>query len=226
MNEKETFLSRLLSLIPELDPACAEKMFEYHTALVRANAEINLTAITDPAESAVKHFYDSVTSSRFIKEKAHVIDVGTGGGFPGVPLKIMRSDLKMTLLDATEKKTRTVKTMCEDLCIEADVICMRAEDAGRGRYRGQFDAAVSRAVANLSALAEMCLPLVRRNGIFIAYKSPDAEDIKDTSFCEELGCVLEETFDYPDRRLLIFRKIEKTPDKYPRSFARIKKNPL
>ena len=226
MNEKETFLSSLGSLLPEIDPNCAEKMFEYHAAVELANRSINLTAITDPGESAQKHFYDSVMASKFIKEKAHVIDVGTGGGFPGVPLKIMRPDLRMTLLDATEKKTKTVNSMCAKLGIDADVVCMRAEDAGRGKYRGQFDAAVSRAVANLSALAELCIPFVRKNGVFIAYKSQDAEDIKDTSFCDELGCTLEETFDYPGRRLLIFRKIEKTPDKYPRSFARIKKNPL
>ena len=226
MNDKELFLNKIISLVPDIDPACAEKMYEYHAAVTAANRSLNLTAITDPEESAEKHFFDSVTASAFINEKAHVVDVGTGGGFPGVPLKIMRPDLRMTLLDATEKKTAAVKSMCEELGIDVDIVCMRAEDAGRDRFRGQFDAAVSRAVANLSALAELCVPLVRRNGIFVAYKSSDADDIRDVSFCDELGCMLEETYDYPGRKLLVFRKIEKTPDKYPRSFARIKKNPL
>lgn len=202
-------------------------MADYYARLIKMNENINLTAITSPEDAAIKHFADSIAAERFIKKGAHVIDVGTGGGFPGVPLKIIRNDIKMTLMDSVAKKTDAVAEMCRGAGIDVKTVCERAEEAGKSSLRGQFDAAVSRAVASLSVLMELCVPLIRKGGVFIAYKQAEAEDILDTKNAQrELCCALEEKLVRDGRALLVFRKTEKTPPVYPRRFAKIKKQPL
>ena len=226
MNSTDRFIDKLNVLIPDLVPCAANKMAEYFSALMEINKNINLTAITDPEEAAEKHFFNSIAAADYIPSRAHIIDVGTGGGFPGIPIKIIRPDIKLTVLDATGKKVEAVRKLCDLTHIDAEAVCMRAEDAGRGKYRGQFDVVLSRAVASLPVLAELCIPLARKGGIFIAYKSSDAEDIRSMTFLEPLCAEHAATAGGGDKKLLIFRKKETTPNIYPRPFAKIKKHPL
>lgn len=221
---RNEFISELSSLCPFLDDESISKMADYYEQLVKTNEKLNLTAITAPKEAAQKHFADSVSAKDLIPQKAHVLDVGTGGGFPGVPLKIAREDIKLTMIDSVGKKTEAVADMIKNAGIEAEVFCTRAEEFDR---RGQFDAVVSRAVAALPVLLELCVPLVRLGGIFIAYKQADAEDIKHTQKAQkELGCVLAKKIPLDDKVLLVFEKTAKTPPQYPRRYAKIKSKPL
>ena len=196
---------------------------------------MNLTAITDPADVAALHFLDSaalLTLTDF-KEKS-VADVGTGAGFPGLPLKIAEPSIRLTLLDAQGKRVRFLETVCAELGL-ADVECVhgRAEEFAADR-RESFDLVTSRAVAALPVLAELCLPLVKVGGAFLAMKSVDseAELAEAKRALETLGGRVEALRDYclpgtdVRHRLVIIKKIRKTPEKYPRIFAKIKKNPL
>ena len=144
-----------------LDEVQLEKFEDYAKILVEWNEKINLTAITEPEEIAVKHFIDSLTVLKAfnIKKNASIIDVGTGAGFPSVPLKIVRDDIQLTMLDSLNKRINFLNQLCDELGIKAETIHSRAEDAVRNKpYRESFDIAVSRAVANLPSLCEYCIP--------------------------------------------------------------------
>jgi len=159
-------------------------VFETYAAmLLDWNTRMNLTAITQPEEVAVKHFLDSLSVSAYcdIPAGARVVDVGTGAGFPGVPMKIVRPDIGLTLLDSTNKRLKFLAALCGELAMKAELVHMRAEDAGRALpYRGRFDVAVARAVARLQTLAAWCLPLVRAGSTFVAMKGPDcAEEMRE-----------------------------------------------
>ena len=146
-----------------LDEVQLERFEDYAKILVEWNEKINLTAITEPEEIAVKHFIDSLTVLKAynIKKNASIIDVGTGAGFPSVPLKIVRNDIQLTMLDSLNKRINFLNQLCEELGIKAETIHSRAEDASRNKpYRESFDIAVSRAVANLPSLCEYCIPFV------------------------------------------------------------------
>ena len=221
---RNEFICELKSLCPYLEDEKLSKMADYYEELIITNEKLNLTAITAPKEAAKKHFADSLSAKDLIPQKAHVIDVGTGGGFPGVPLKIMRDDIKITLIDSVKKKTDAVREMAKNAGVDVNILCARAEEF---EMRGQFDVCVSRAVASLPILLELCIPLVRLGGMFIAYKQADAEDIKGTSKAQkELGCQLAKKINIEDKVLLIFEKIAKTPSQYPRRYAKIKSKPL
>lgn len=148
-----------------LDEVQLERFEDYAKILVEWNEKINLTAITEPKEIAVKHFIDSLTVLKAfnIKKNASIIDVGTGAGFPSVPLKIVRNDIQLTMLDSLNKRINFLNQLCDELGIKAETIHSRAEDASRNKpYRESFDIAVSRAVANLPSLCEYCIPFVKR----------------------------------------------------------------
>ena len=203
--------------------------------LVEKNKVMNLTAITEPADVATLHFLDSVAMLKEVDLAGKtMVDVGTGAGFPGVPLRIVCPAVHMTLLDSLNKRIDFLKEVCDQLGY-ADVDCVhgRAEEFA-AKHRESFDFATSRAVANFQLLTELCLPLVKVGGTFIAMKSVDSdEELKSAEKAISiLGGRVERTVDYQipgtdvTHRLVFIKKIKETPKKYPRAFAKIKKNPL
>ncbi len=204
--------------------------------LVEQNKTMNLTAITDPDGIAVKHFADSISalSAYDFAENAKVLDVGTGAGFPSIPLLIARPDLEMTMIDSTAKKLKYVASTVETLGLDAEVLHTRAEEAGQSKeYREKFDIVCSRAVAALNVLCEYCLPFVKVGGVFLAMKAAKAqEEIADAkNAIKTLGgkIVAEKSFSLSDggeRTIVVIKKISQVPPKYPRVSAQIAKKPL
>lgn len=210
-------------------------LVRYGELLAERNKVMNLTAIHDPEDVARLHFLDSaalLTLADF-REKT-VVDVGTGAGFPGLPLRIIEPSVRLTLLDAQNKRVGFLREVCDDLGLKAvDCVHGRAEEYAQD-HREAFDLAVSRAVAALPVLAELCLPLVKVGGKFLAMKSVDSlEELNAAGRAIQLlGGRLEKPLDYDipgikiRHRLVIITKITETQKKYPRTFAKIKRNPL
>lgn len=204
--------------------------------LVEQNKTMNLTAITDPDGIAVKHFADSISvlTAAEMPEGARVLDVGTGAGFPGIPLLIMRPDLDLTMIDSTAKKLKYVENTVNELGLIATTLHTRAEEAGQSKeYREKFDFVCSRAVAALNVLCEYCLPFVKQNGLFIAMKGAKAQEEIDgaKAAIKLLGgkIIAEKSFSLSDggeRTLVVIKKISQIPPKYPRPSAQIAKKPL
>lgn len=197
------------------------------------NQKMNLTAITDDEGVAVKHFADSVLPLTLcpVPAGAKVIDVGTGAGFPSIPMKLVRDDFELTLLDSLRKRLDFLWAVCRELEVTAELVHARAEDGGReAQYRESFDLAVSRAVAGLDLLAEYCLPFVRVGGIFLALKGSGGREeaaagAQAVALC---GGAIQEIKDYSlpngdKRTLIIIEKVLATPGRYPRTAQRIKK---
>jgi len=203
--------------------------------MVERNKDINLTAITDPTDIVIKHFIDSLTLSRLLPQNSFsLIDVGTGAGYPGIPLTIVRRDIRLTLLDSTNKRLVYLDRLCREIGVQADLVHARAEQAGHQKeMREIFDVATARGVANLPALCELCLPLVRVGGKFIAMKSSEVQAETAQNAAALLGarhvstkiCFLRDNKEIK-RNLFVYDKIAKTPLKYPRIYSKIKKQPL
>ena len=214
-----------------------EKFMVYKDMLLEWNEKINLTAITDEKEIMIKHFADCVSIGKHVKFKdgEKVIDVGTGAGFPGVPVKIAFPNIKITLLDSLNKRINFLNELSSSLGLK-DVECVhsRAEDGGQNLlYREQFDCCISRAVANLAVLSEYCLPFVKVGGVFAALKGPDgpAEVEAAKKAISLLGGKVEavKSFTLPGqqaRTVAVIRKVQPTPAKYPRHGGKIAKQPL
>lgn len=208
----------------------------YYDLLIQKNKVMNLTAITDAEGVAIKHFYDSLTPLIYssIDEGSTVVDVGTGAGFPSIPLLIARPDLKLTMMDSLNKRLLFLVEVCEQLDIDASIVHSRAEDAGNNKlYREKFDYAISRAVATLPVLCEYCLPLVKLSGKFIAMKGSNADSELNLSCnaINQLGGEIEDVkkFELPTgeaRALIIIRKNARTPSKFPRHGSKISKESL
>lgn len=216
----------------EIDAEKAKKLAELSEFMVEYNKNVNLTAITDFKEIVEKHFIDSILPfvSLKIAENSSFIDVGTGAGFPSLPLLIWRDDLKGTLCDSLQKRCVYLEKACDKLRIKAEIIHARAEELGRER-REKYDFATARAVSAMPVLTEFCLPFVRKDGLFIALKSVNEDAKSAENAIKTLGGRLEEIRDYAlpsgdKRRIMIVKKISQTPTKYPRSFANISKKPL
>lgn len=210
----------------------------YKDLLSEWNQKINITAITEDNEVDIKHFLDSLTSmvTGLFDEKKSVIDIGTGGGFPGLPLKIMNEDLNITLLDSLNKRIIFLNEVISQLKLK-DIIAIhgRAEELGiRPDYREQYDICISRAVASLSTLSEYCIPFVKVGGYFISMKGPEVdEEIKESKKAINLlgGKIIENriiTIPQSDivHSLIIIEKIKHTPTRYPRGGGKPRKNPL
>lgn len=202
------------------------------------NDKINLTSITEPAEIHIKHFLDSLTILKLIQNKSSssLIDIGTGAGFPGIPLKIMLPDLSLTLVESSQKKVEFCKVAVEELHLtNTKVITARAEDLGKERnHREHYDWAIARAVAELSVLAEYLLPLVRIGGKALAMKgsSASSEIQKAERAIEVLGAEISEVVDlelpndFGQRTLVVMKKIAPTPGAYPRRAGIPSKKPI
>lgn len=208
-----------------------EKFEAFSTLLTSYNARFNLTAITKKEEVEIKHFLDSLAAEPLFPHGALVAEVGSGAGFPSIPLLIAREDLFFTLIESTKKKCEFLKVAVRELSLHAEVLCMRAEDAGKNAaYRERFGACCARAVAPMSALVEYCLPLVRRGGVFIAYKGESVEEGERA--ISVLGGRLAEQISYelPEgmgkRNLLLVKKERATPAKYPRGRGAERKDPI
>jgi 16S rRNA (guanine527-N7)-methyltransferase len=216
-------------------PGQKSQVFDlYINELLEWNKKFNLTSITDPEEIRVKHFEDSLALLQAVKlSNQSLIDVGSGAGFPGIPLKIACPTIKLTLLEATRKKIDFLKHLVAVLELNnVEIICKRAEDFARQK-REEFDLAVSRAVADLNLLSEYCLPFVKVDGLFIAYKGERIEE--EASRAENtiklLGGELKEIkkirlSDGVSHSLVIIEKVSLTPPKFPRRPGMAKKNPL
>ena len=209
-----------------------ERLSLYAGLLCEWNERINLTAITDPEGIALKHFYDSVYPFTLfeLKKGASVIDVGTGAGFPSCPLKIVRGDIRLTLLDSLNKRINFLEELSGKCALDAECIHARAEDGGkRAELREQFDLACARAVAPMYILAEYCLPFVKVGGAFAALKgSSGVQELDEAKEAiKRLGGKTELVKEYAlpngdGRTLIVIRKISKTPAKYPRPKAKIR----
>jgi 16S rRNA (guanine527-N7)-methyltransferase len=219
----------------ELDDDMVRQMFGYKALLLEWNEKMNLTAITDDKEIILKHFIDSLTIFPYLKGIGSLVDVGTGAGFPGIPLKIALPGLYTVLLDSLEKRVGFLDAVISGLGLDGiKAVHMRAEDAGISPdYREKFDAATARAVASLPVLLEYCLPFVKTGGVFIAMKGSSTEEIAMSGKAlEMLGGEIEEVkeFTLPDtdikRSIVIVRKLRQTPTKYPRKAGKPSKEPL
>jgi 16S rRNA (guanine527-N7)-methyltransferase len=215
-----------------------EKFTNYFELLVEWNENVNLTAITEPKDVAVKHMIDSLScyDEEIFKTGATIIDVGTGAGFPGLPLKIFRPDLKLTLFDSLNKRIKFLQAVGEKLEInDIEFVHSRAEDGGKSKqHREQYDIAVSRAVAKLDVLCEWCLPFVAVGGFFVALKgSKYSEEITEaTGALQRLGgeIIKIQKVKLPGlddvRAIIYIKKVKRTPAAYPRRPGTAEKNPL
>lgn len=216
-----------------LDTACAEDELRYLRAMLAKNEVVNLTAIKDPREAVKLHLLDSLSLlTDFDFKGKRVIDVGCGAGLPGMPLRIAEPSMKLTLLDSTGKKIAFLQEVCRDMGL-SDVECLhaRAEEVDR---RETYDVAVSRAVAQLNILSELCLPFVRISGWFCAMKAVDSGEEVEAArrAIQKLGGRIDRQVDVKIpgtdvvHRLVWIEKIAPTPDAYPRRFSKIKVSPL
>lgn len=226
----------------EVTPELAEKLGIYARLLVEWNQKMNLTGITDPVGIAVKHFADSLTVAPLLPAGAFsLIDVGTGAGFPGVPLALYRPDCRLTLLDSLNKRLTFLDTVCRETGLDAQLIHARAEEGGQTpALREKYDIACARAVAALPTLAEYCLPFVKVGGRFIALKGPDADreraeagrgiGILGGKIADVTALTLPATpvegVEPMERRLVVVDKVKPTPAAYPRHGSKIAKKPL
>lgn len=208
----------------------------YGEFLVEYNEKVNLTRITDPLEIIEKHFIDSIAPLTMVSvpKGAKIIDVGTGAGFPGVPMKVYRTDLNLTLLDSLMKRLNFLQELCEKLNIKSEFVHTRAEVGGIDpSLREKYDVATSRAVAKLSVLCEYCLPYVKVGGMLVALKGPDMkEELEDAKNAIALlgggePLVTEYTLPNGDgRTLVVIKKERPTPKKYPRQRVKLNDKPL
>ena len=227
---KKQFESMIQDLGLKLSTKQWEQFEEYHRLLVEWNSKMNLTAITEKNEVFVKHFYDSLCVIKGVElSNQTLLDVGSGAGFPSIPLKIMFPSIKITIIDALQKRITFLTHLTESLGIEATLIHGRAEEF---QLKNAFDIVTARAVANLRVLSELCIPFVKVGGLFIALKGPKhiEETNESSNAIMELGGKLEQVITYEidqdKRSLILVHKISKTQKKYPRQFSKIKKSPL
>ena len=232
---KELFINEVEKLGIETTKEKLDKLEKYFELLVEWNEKINLTAITNKEEVYLKHFYDSLTliKSYDLNKNIKVCDVGTGAGFPGIVLKIFFDNIDITLVDALNKRINFLNLVIEELNLKnIKAIHQRAEDFTKNHIE-EFDLVTSRAVAKLNILNELCIPMLKINGYFIAMKANIEEELDESNkSLKKLNSTIDNiiSFNLPIensvRNLVIIKKNSKTDSKYPRNFDKIKKNPL
>ncbi len=220
-----------------IDPKVADDFYKYYLLLTEWNERINLTAITEEDEVAVKHFLDSLNAAKGIAEDGmSVIDVGTGAGFPGLPVKIANPGIALTLVDSLKKRINFLDEVVSQLGLsDVRTVHSRAEELGINKdYRERYDVCVSRAVANLTTLCELCLPFVKVGGLFVSLKGPKAaEEVSQAQKAIRLlggELVRIQSYDLSDtdlnHNIVVIKKISHTPTKYPRKAPKPSKEPL
>ena len=225
-------ITQILSpLRPDLTAAQLQQFETYYAMLADWNTRVNLTAITEPEDVVKKHFLDSLAAAPYLKTTASIVDVGTGAGFPGLPLLILRPDLRVTLIDSLQKRLVFLEAVLKELKLTAELAHARAEDAGQNpKYREKFDVALTRAVSALPVLCELTLPLVKVGGRSIAYKGDSAEELAASkNALSVLHATAERVVipaDYGARELVILTKNGTTPKQYPRKAGTPAKSPL
>ncbi|EGS85369.1 TPA: 16S rRNA (guanine(527)-N(7))-methyltransferase RsmG [Staphylococcus aureus] len=221
----------------ELNETQKHQFQTYYRLLVEWNEKMNLTSITDEHDVYLKHFYDSIAPSFYFdfNQPISICDVGAGAGFPSIPLKIMFPQLKVTIVDSLNKRIQFLNYLASELQLQdVSFIHDRAETFGKGVYRESYDVVTARAVARLSVLSELCLPLVKKGGQFVALKSSKGEEeLEEAKFAISVlgGNVTEtHTFELPEdageRQMFIIDKKRQTPKKYPRKPGTPNKTPL
>ena len=238
--EKEEFYEKMKEKSKEMNIDLSveqlDKFYRYMALLIEWNDKMKLTAIIDPEEIILKHFIDSLTILKYIKENEKIVDMGTGAGFPGIPISIMCSKNKITLVDSLNKRLIFLQEVIKQLELKnVETIHARAEDFGKNKiYREQFDVATSRAVANLSTLSEYLLPLVKIGGKCICMKASDIEqEVQDAKKAIDVlgGTIYQiEKFTLPQsdigRTIIMINKSKTTPNKYPRKAGMPSKEPI
>ena len=235
-NFEKIFLELANKININLTEEQIDKFYKYMKLLLEWNEKINLTAITDENEIVLKHFVDSLTVLKYIKEDDKIIDVGTGAGFPGIPMAIMMPNTKITLLDSLNKRINFLNEVIKELNLKnVETIHSRSEDCGKDiLYREKYDISIARAVANLSTLSEYLLPFVKIDGKMICMKGSEVEEELNNSkyAIKELGgeISLQDEFCLPDtdikRNIIVIKKIKYTPKLYPRKAGLPSKEPL
>lgn len=236
----EQFVQELSKRNFKLNEKQINQFNQYFNNLVAVNQKVNLTRITEEDDVYLKHFFDSLTPlfafTDVFKASSTVCDVGAGAGFPSLPLKILRPEMKVTIVDSLGKRLTFLQDLIKKLCLQ-DVALVhgRAEDIGQNKlYREQFDIVTARAVANMAVLSEYCLPLVKKGGYFIALKGPKAEkELQDSQKAIKLlgGTVCEiKELQLPssneERTLILAQKVKATPKKYPRQAGTPHRKPI
>ena len=233
---KEYLLRKAQLMGLAMSPQQAEQFEAYHALLLKANAQFNLTRVSeDESEACDRNYLDSLTLLQHLEGAKSLIDVGSGAGFPGVPLAIMRPDVSITLLDSLGKRVEFLKSVIAELGLNARALHMRSEEAvGKAEFREVFDVACARAVADLTVLSELLLPFVKVGGRMLAMKGPGAEEeLENAAFAiSELGggeaAVLEAPI--PDRswehKIVRVSKLAPTPARFPRRAGMAEKRPL
>ncbi|MBR3835725.1 MAG: 16S rRNA (guanine(527)-N(7))-methyltransferase RsmG [Clostridia bacterium] len=219
-----------------LDDTALSRFDKYAEMIVETNKTLNLTAIIEPDEMVYKHFVDSLSLLTVIElnKGAKVIDVGTGAGFPGVVLLIARPDIRITLMDGTNKRLNFIRTVLDEIGLDAEILHSRAELAGKEKtYREQFDLVTARAVANMNTLSEYCMPFAKVGGVFAPMKAAKADEELDSAkgAIKLLGGQVDKVCHLDiencgERCIIVTKKISQTPSKYPRASAQISKKPL
>ena len=236
--KKEEFYKEIRNTLKEIELTenQIEQFYNYMNGILKWNKSINVTSITDEKMFIVKHFADSLTINRFVEDKKTLIDIGTGAGFPGIPLKIVNKDLKVTLIDSVNKKLNIIRDITADFNLEnLEIIHTRAEDLANDiEYREKYDIATARAVAGLPILMEFCVPFVKVGGYFVCLKGPNANleleeskvamDVLGVEFIEKINIELPESD--LNHNILVFKKVKNTPDKYPRKAGKPVKSPI
>lgn len=238
--ERESFSKELIEKAKkvniEIDDKKEEQFYNYMKLLLEWNEKINLTAITEQNDIILKHFIDSITINKYIEQSNSIIDIGTGAGFPGIPLKIMNQNKKITLVDSLNKRINFLNEVCKEISLE-NIQCIhaRAEElASDLEYRENYETVVSRAVARLNVLIEYMLPFVKKGGLCICMKGPniDGELEEAKNAIKLLGGKIKsvESFFLPDsdieRNVIIIEKVAETPKKYPRKAGLPSKQPI
>ena len=219
----------------DLSPERLQKLEIFKDLLLEYNEKYNLTAICEPKDIYIKHFCDSILPENLFTKGAKVVEIGSGGGFPSLPLKIVRDDLSFTLIESTGKKCNFLNAAVDSLNLDGvQVLNIRAEEGGRSEnLREKFDIATARAVAKLNTLCEYCLPLVKVGGLFIAYKGACENELEESgSAINILGGKVQfvKTYSLPEdggkRTVIVIKKVSATPTKYPRGRGLERKKPL
>ncbi len=237
---KEGFIKEIILKLNEIniniDEKTGESFYKYTKLLLEWNEKINLTAITDMNDIILKHYVDSLTINKYIEEGKEIIDIGTGAGFPGIPLKILNPNNKFILVDSLNKRINFLEEVKKEINLnKIEMVHARVEDLAKNeQYRENVDIAVSRAVANLSTLLEYMLPFVKEKGLCICMKGPNInEELEDAKKAiDVLGGKIEtiKNIRLPDsdmeRNIVVLRKIKSTPNKYPRKAGTPAKQPI